>query len=433
MKLRDLPSVDELARDPRLAEAPHELAVTGGPCRARPRAHRDPGGRRSGRPRARRGRARSGAGVQATPRDQRNGCHRPHEPRTRAARRGRSRPGARGRARVLEPRVRPRRREARLPSGSHRLDPHAADRRGSGARRQQQRSRRAPRARRARGRARRPRLARRADRDRRRLPDPRRPHALGGAARRGGNDQPHADRRLRGRALGRDRRHSPRPPVEFPARRLHRAARPRGARTARSATRAPARRRSRLGRADRPRRRADRAGEPRPPARISSRSRATSCSAAPRPGSSSGGKTSSNGSGAIHSSVPSAPTSSRSPRSRQRSRCTSSRSARAARSPSCACSKSRSRPSATARSVLAELVGGEVEETVARVGGGALPLLELPSFACAVEEELGPRLRAGQPPVVGIVRDGRLLLDCRTVSDAEVEELAAAVASARTS
>ena len=37
---------------------------------------------------------------------------------------------------------------------------------------------------------------------------------------------------------------------------------------------------------------------------------------------------------------------------------------------------------------LAELVDGEVEETVARVGGGALPLTELPSFACAVEEEL---------------------------------------------
>ena len=38
---------------------------------------------------------------------------------------------------------------------------------------------------------------------------------------------------------------------------------------------------------------------------------------------------------------------------------------------------------------LAELVGGEVEETVARVGGGALPLAELPSAACAVEESLG--------------------------------------------
>ncbi len=37
---------------------------------------------------------------------------------------------------------------------------------------------------------------------------------------------------------------------------------------------------------------------------------------------------------------------------------------------------------------LAALVGGEVEETVARVGGGALPLAELPSVACAVEEEL---------------------------------------------
>ena len=59
-------------------------------------------------------------------------------------------------------------------------------------------------------------------------------------------------------------------------------------------------------------------------------------------------------------------------------------------------------------------VGGEVEETVARVGGGALPLAELPSYACAVEEELAAPLRLGEPPVVGVVRDGRLLLDCRT-------------------
>ena len=42
---------------------------------------------------------------------------------------------------------------------------------------------------------------------------------------------------------------------------------------------------------------------------------------------------------------------------------------------------------------LAELVGGEVEETVARAGGGSLPLTELPSFACAVEEELAVKLR----------------------------------------
>jgi L-seryl-tRNA(Ser) seleniumtransferase len=80
---------------------------------------------------------------------------------------------------------------------------------------------------------------------------------------------------------------------------------------------------------------------------------------------------------------------------------------------------------------LAGLVGGEVEETVARVGGGALPLAELPSAACAVEETLAAPLRRGSPPVVAIVRDGRTLLDCRTLSDAEVDEVADAVLAAR--
>jgi L-seryl-tRNA(Ser) seleniumtransferase len=81
---------------------------------------------------------------------------------------------------------------------------------------------------------------------------------------------------------------------------------------------------------------------------------------------------------------------------------------------------------------LADLVGGDVEETVARAGGGALPLAELPSYACAVEEALAIPLRAAEPPVVGIVRDGRLLLDCRTLTDREAEEAAAAIAALRT-
>src|SRR5262249_24904734 len=80
---------------------------------------------------------------------------------------------------------------------------------------------------------------------------------------------------------------------------------------------------------------------------------------------------------------------------------------------------------------LAQLVGGEVEETVARAGGGALPLAELPSYACAVEEALAEKLRAADPPVVGIVRDGRLLLDCRTLTDVEIDEVAQAIAAAR--
>jgi L-seryl-tRNA(Ser) seleniumtransferase len=80
---------------------------------------------------------------------------------------------------------------------------------------------------------------------------------------------------------------------------------------------------------------------------------------------------------------------------------------------------------------LARLVGGEVEETVARAGGGALPLAELPSYACAVEEALAEKLCAAEPPVVGIVRDGRLLLDCRTLADDELDEVAKAIAAAR--
>jgi L-seryl-tRNA(Ser) seleniumtransferase len=82
---------------------------------------------------------------------------------------------------------------------------------------------------------------------------------------------------------------------------------------------------------------------------------------------------------------------------------------------------------------LAEATGGAVEETVARVGGGALPLAELPSYACAVEEELAAALRAHEPPVIAVLRDGRTMLDCRTLTDAEAGEAALAVVACRSS
>ena len=78
---------------------------------------------------------------------------------------------------------------------------------------------------------------------------------------------------------------------------------------------------------------------------------------------------------------------------------------------------------------LARLTGGEAIETQGRVGGGALPLHELPSVACALAEDLAGALRAAPTPVVAVVRDGRTLLDCRTISDSEVAEVAEAVAS----
>jgi L-seryl-tRNA(Ser) seleniumtransferase len=80
---------------------------------------------------------------------------------------------------------------------------------------------------------------------------------------------------------------------------------------------------------------------------------------------------------------------------------------------------------------LAEACGGEVVPSTAKVGGGALPLLELPGPAVAIEVALAPALRAGDPAVVGRITDGRLLLDVRTLTDEETELAAAAVRACR--
>jgi L-seryl-tRNA(Ser) seleniumtransferase len=82
---------------------------------------------------------------------------------------------------------------------------------------------------------------------------------------------------------------------------------------------------------------------------------------------------------------------------------------------------------------LAAATGGEVVPSTARVGGGALPLLELPGPAVAIDPsaagatQLAARLRARDPAVVGRIQDGRLLLDPRTLTDDEAREVAVAV------
>jgi L-seryl-tRNA(Ser) seleniumtransferase len=86
---------------------------------------------------------------------------------------------------------------------------------------------------------------------------------------------------------------------------------------------------------------------------------------------------------------------------------------------------------------LADVVGGEVVEVVARVGGGALPLLELPGPAVAIDpgpegaDALATALRTGEPPVLGRVADGRLLLDPRTLTDEEADLAGGAVLAVR--
>ena len=81
---------------------------------------------------------------------------------------------------------------------------------------------------------------------------------------------------------------------------------------------------------------------------------------------------------------------------------------------------------------LATAVGGEVEETVGarrrrRAAAARAAVVRLRGRGGA--RRAAPRRTSR--PVVGIVRDGRLLLDCRTLAEAELDEVAAAVAACR--
>lgn len=89
---------------------------------------------------------------------------------------------------------------------------------------------------------------------------------------------------------------------------------------------------------------------------------------------------------------------------------------------------------------LAPLIGEEgvleVIPEASRIGGGALPLAELPGFAVALTprtisaDTLAQRLRRGAPPVVGRIQEERLLLNPRTLATGEDEVLVEAVRAA---
>jgi L-seryl-tRNA(Ser) seleniumtransferase len=83
---------------------------------------------------------------------------------------------------------------------------------------------------------------------------------------------------------------------------------------------------------------------------------------------------------------------------------------------------------------LARATDGGVVASVARVGGGALPLLDLHGPAVSLPDDPEPlarALRLGDPAVVARIADGRVLLDPRTLRDDETSVVAAAVAAAR--
>jgi L-seryl-tRNA(Ser) seleniumtransferase len=88
------------------------------------------------------------------------------------------------------------------------------------------------------------------------------------------------------------------------------------------------------------------------------------------------------------------------------------------------------------RSACGERLQTSVVPETSTVGGGALPLTELPGYALALTaaglsaDALAARLRTGDPPVVGRIREDRLLLNPRTLSGEEEKDLIRAVSAA---
>ncbi len=81
-------------------------------------------------------------------------------------------------------------------------------------------------------------------------------------------------------------------------------------------------------------------------------------------------------------------------------------------------------------------VEAALKEDVSQVGGGSLPLQELPTVVVAIRplgcsvNELEKNLRGGDPPVISRISREELILDLRTVFDDEVVLLAAGIKNA---
>jgi L-seryl-tRNA(Ser) seleniumtransferase len=90
----------------------------------------------------------------------------------------------------------------------------------------------------------------------------------------------------------------------------------------------------------------------------------------------------------------------------------------------------RARAQSLAVRLVSRGIACEVVDTEASVGGGAFPTARIPSAAVALSgnaEQNDVRLRAGEPPVVSRIVDGRVVLDVRTVQPGFDTELASIV------
>lgn len=85
---------------------------------------------------------------------------------------------------------------------------------------------------------------------------------------------------------------------------------------------------------------------------------------------------------------------------------------------------------------LAAATGGTIVEATGKVGGGALPLLELSGPVLALDPPggdagaLAAALRGGEPALVPRIQDGRVLVDPRTLAEDEIDLAVTAIAQA---
>jgi L-seryl-tRNA(Ser) seleniumtransferase len=89
------------------------------------------------------------------------------------------------------------------------------------------------------------------------------------------------------------------------------------------------------------------------------------------------------------------------------------------------------------RATLGEAASVDVRPTIAEAGGGALPGVDLPSWAVVVQPAGAPpdawdhALRQRRPPVFCRIAEDRLVFDLRTVSPGDLPALEAAIVSQR--
>jgi L-seryl-tRNA(Ser) seleniumtransferase len=88
------------------------------------------------------------------------------------------------------------------------------------------------------------------------------------------------------------------------------------------------------------------------------------------------------------------------------------------------------------KNALSGLAETEIVPDQSRAGGGSLPEVDFPTFCVSIRPAhirvnlLEKRLRTGNPPVIARIREDALLLDARTVQNAEVKTLTNCIISA---